>query len=186
MHSLRNLATTLAAALALTAPALAEPWYKVGNVATNDTLNVRSGPSVAFPVLSKLAPSEGGLEKRVCVLVKPDPDGPAPAKMPEWCLIARSGTVLGWSHARYLVEDEPVAGGATPTVSLVFLAGYRSYNDTCQLVGDSAAMAPMQDAGADIVACPVSDAGIDALIHEVGARRLGVIDGYMLLAVPLG
>lgn len=169
-------------ALMLVAPGVsAEPLYEVGHVAADDVLNVRRGPSVDFDILMGLPPAQGGLRKLVCVLVKPDPHGAAPAKMPEWCMIADHGGVLGWVNARFLVP-----GAAVEAERLRLVAGYRSYDDACRLVGESEAVVDLLDHTADLVGCPVGHDGITELQQEMGAQWLGELDGYVLLSVPQG
>lgn len=163
------------------AAALAEPAYKVGHVAADDVLNVRQGPSVDFDIRMGLPPAHGGLRKLVCVLVKPDPHGAAPADMPEWCMIADHGGTLGWVNARYLVKDS-----APPAEALRLVAGYRSYDDACRLVGETEAVVTYLDHTADLVACPEGHAGSVELQQEMGAQPVTELDGYVLLSIPSG
>ncbi|MDA7428577.1 SH3 domain-containing protein [Primorskyibacter aestuariivivens] len=159
---------------------LADLVYKVGHVAADDVLNVRQGPSVDFDILMGLPPGYRGVQKLVCVLVKPDPHGAAPSQMPEWCMIADHGGMLGWVNARYLVVD------TAPPARLRLVAGYRSYDDACQLVGESEAVADYLDHSADLVACPKEHPGIVELQQEMGAQPVTELDGYVLLSIPRG
>lgn len=158
----------------------ADPVYRVGHVAADDVLNVRQGPSVDFDILTGLPPAHGGLRKLVCVLVKPDPHRAAPPQMPEWCMIADHRGTLGWVNARFLVVD------TAPPMRLRLVAGYRSYEDACQLVGESEAVADYLDHSADLVACPRGHPGIVELQQETGAQPVAELDGYVLLSIPGG
>lgn len=177
---MRSVILAIAAGLAGVA-GHADPLYKVGHVAADDVLNVRQGPSVAFDILTDLPPGHRGVRKQVCVLVKPDPHGPAASGLPEWCLIADHRGALGWVNARYLVADS-----AASSTTLRLVAGYRSYDDACRLVGESDDVAAFLDHLSDLVACPEGHPGIVELQLEMGARHVADIDTYVLLSVPQG
>ena len=162
------------------AAAFADPVYKVGHVAAADVLNVRQGPSVDFDILMGLPPDYRGVQKLVCVLVKPNPHGAAPSRMPEWCMIADQGGALGWVNARFLVAD------TAPPVRLRLVAGYRSYDDACRLVGESEEVVDYLDHTADLVACPEGHPGVIELQQEMGAQPVAELDGYVLLSIPQG
>ena len=75
------------------APAQGLPaLYDVTDVADNDTLNVRSGPSTNFAIVDKLPPDATGLE-----VVDTDRSG-------EWGLI-NVGEQSGWVALRYMVRQ---------------------------------------------------------------------------------
>lgn len=168
-------------AVLLTGPILADPRFEVAHVAADDVLNVREGPSVAFEIVQGLPPGYGGLAKDVCVLVKPNAHGPMPAKMPEWCLISEGHQRLGWVNARFLAPD---ASSDPSEQRLRLMSGYRSYDDACRLVGETQAVADYLDHLTDLVACPIGDPGVEALIVEMGAQEVARIDGYVVLTVP--
>ena len=84
--------TILAACAAmLSGHALAAGVYRVVNVGPNDMLNIRSGPSPAYPVLGAAPPSAGGLLEL----------GPC---LQKWCNI-QYGAVIGWVNGRFLAVD---------------------------------------------------------------------------------
>ncbi len=83
--------------------------FRVVNVSPDDTLNVRAGPSVSFPVLGTLAREATGVEALGgCV------EG--------WCPV-RSGILLGWASARFLEAETPDAGSGTANVGTVLADG---------------------------------------------------------------
>lgn len=168
------------------APAVAqEPRFKVAELEPGDTLNVRRGPSTFFDPVLQLEPGAGGLIKQVCVLVKPDPLGPATEGMAEWCAISEGEGVIGWVAARYLVTD--AEGGPGPDGydgPLPLLAGFRSFEDPCRTTGENALTVDYLDHTQWLVSCPAGDAGVADLEANWGAERVAEIAGYTLLSVP--
>jgi hypothetical protein len=84
-------------------PAAAQPaeTYRVVGVGTNDVLNIRTGPSVSFPIAGAMPPDARGIRGLgSCV------EG--------WCPV-RFGSVTGWSSARFLAVDSDDSGSAEPT-----------------------------------------------------------------------
>lgn len=97
---IRALAFSLA--LILAAPAAAQnlpALYSVTDVAADDTLNIRSGPSVDFEIVGKLQPDATGIE-----VVDTNDEG-------DWGLIAMDEG-RGWVALRYLrrAEGQPANG----------------------------------------------------------------------------
>ncbi len=80
----------VAAAMALPDAAFARAW-RVVNITPNDTLNIRSGPSTAYPVLGEAPPGAGGLVEL----------GPC---LQGWCNI-QYGAVIGWVSGRFIAPD---------------------------------------------------------------------------------
>jgi uncharacterized protein YraI len=71
-----------------------ERTYRVVDVARDDVLNVRSGPSAGYPVIAEIPPTGRGLRL----------NGPCRG----WCSITYNGAT-GWVHARYLAVEPSVA-----------------------------------------------------------------------------
>ena len=57
-----------------------------------------------------------------------------------------------------------------PDPDLVFVRGYRSPSDECQLVGESAFTIDFLDDASDLVACPTGSSAMETLIAETGAQ----------------
>ena len=73
----------------------AEPAYTVANVARDDVLNVRNGPSTEFDVVGQLQPGSRGIAIT------------GPCQL-EWCPVQHQSTG-GWVNRMYLVNDEPLS-----------------------------------------------------------------------------
>lgn len=71
----------------------AAPAYKVANVARDDVLNIRSGPSTEFDVVGELQPGSRGVSI-------------TGACRSEWCPVQHQST-RGWVNRTYLAEDGP-------------------------------------------------------------------------------
>ena len=76
-----------------------EPTYIVANVARDDVLNVRSGPSTEFEVVAELQPGSRGVSI-------------TGACRSEWCPVQHQST-NGWVNRMYLANDEPVSLAAS-------------------------------------------------------------------------
>ena len=69
-----------------------EPMFKVTNVRSDDVLNVRSGPSADFDIVSALPPGSRGIAiTGVC--------------RSQWCPVRHQAS-SGWVNSAYLVPDE--------------------------------------------------------------------------------
>lgn len=169
----------LALCLMLAGPALGDAW-RVSGVSTDDRLNVRSGPSTRFDVVTDLPKGFGGLLREVCVLVKPAPDAANRADLPEWCAISQGGAIIGWVNARYLAPDPAVPD------ELRLMSGFRAYDDPCRIVGESAATVDYLDDTRWLVGCPVGSPGIAEVLGSYGGEEVDRIGGYVLLSVPRG
>src|SRR5262245_44594868 len=99
---LRPFAVAMLALASLSVPALVpgralateERTYRVVGVASDDVLNIRSGPSAGYRVVAEIPPSGRGLRL----------SGPCRG----WCPVSYTGAI-GWVHARYLALEPAVA-----------------------------------------------------------------------------
>jgi hypothetical protein len=57
-----------------------------------------------------------------------------------------------------------------PDPDLVFVRGYRSPSDECQLVGESAFTIEFLDDASDLVACPTGSSAMETLMAETAAQ----------------
>ena len=57
-----------------------------------------------------------------------------------------------------------------PDPDLVFVRGYRSPSDECQLVGESAFTIDFLDDASDLVACPTGSSAMETFMAETGAQ----------------
>lgn len=86
--------------------------WRVVNVAADDTLNVRFGPTTTYDVKSELPYNQNNLQITTCVPLINKPDGDFMTveqqnmrkNMPSWCLISLNGEALGWVNTRFLGE----------------------------------------------------------------------------------
>ena len=113
-----SLTVLAACAVALPGAAFAAGAYRVVNIRPNDTLNIRSGPSTAYPVLGEAPPNAGGLIEL----------GPC---LQGWCNI-QYGTVIGWVSGKFIAVDpnpsaapppRPVGPAATASASHILPDG---------------------------------------------------------------
>ena len=88
--------------------------WRVTGVSLNDVLNLRAGPSVAYPVIGHLPPDARGLQTEICVPTlefatwdsMSEAERAAVAALPRWCLLSKDGARLGWAAGAYLTEDD--------------------------------------------------------------------------------
>ena len=57
-----------------------------------------------------------------------------------------------------------------PDPDLIFVRGYRSPSDACQLVGESAFTIDFLDDASNLVACPTGSSAMETLMAETGAQ----------------
>lgn len=81
---------------------MAEGYYEVVKVASDDFLFVRSSPSSKSPLVGKLPPYEYDVEMQRC---KPNSN---------WCLIMQyeNDELTGWVNKKYLKRQSSVVGGS--------------------------------------------------------------------------
>ena len=94
-------------------------------------------------------------------------------------LLKGSGIARSFAAAGALASSLLIAGCAEPPVEmaisepdpdLVFVRGYRSPSDECQLVGESAFTIDFLDDASDLVACPTGSSAMETLMAETGAQ----------------
>jgi len=93
------------------------------------------------------------------------------------------------SAAFALAACDMMLGSSDPAPQvepLPLFAGYRSDDDLCQRVGENAYTNQFLDDMADLVACPVGYAGMDAFILATGAIPVDQAQGYVLFSIPRG
>ncbi|WP_424971191.1 hypothetical protein [Dinoroseobacter sp. S76] len=71
-----------------------------------------------------------------------------------------------------------------PDTELPLFGGYRSAEDACQRVGETAATNTYLDDAADLVGCPAGSPEADSFAAETGGILLTTLDGYTLFTVP--
>ena len=89
--------------------------WRVINVAADDALNVRFGPTTAYDVKLELPYNQRGLQQVTCIPLTDITDWFAMTEgqkskiseieMSGWCLISLKGINLGWVNSRFLGED---------------------------------------------------------------------------------
>ena len=105
VRALRVLVATVIGTLFLVAHAASAQQfpalYDVKDVASNDVLNVRAGPSAQDPIIDRFAPFETDIE-----VLGTDPSG-------RWARV-HAGEQMGWSSLRYLARQTGQNGGLLP------------------------------------------------------------------------
>jgi hypothetical protein len=71
-----------------------------------------------------------------------------------------------------------------PDPELVFVRGYRSVSDECQIVGESAFTVDFLDDAADLVACPTGSASVYSLMAETRAATLTQTNSFTFFSIP--
>lgn len=82
------------------------------------------------------------------------------------------------------VETTPELAISEPDPELVFVRGYRSAADECQLVGESAFTVDFLDDAADLVACPTGSEAMASLMAETGASMITQTNSYTFFSIP--
>ena len=82
------------------------------------------------------------------------------------------------------VEAPPEVAISEPDPELVFVRGYRSPGDECQLVGETAFTIDYLDDAADLVACPTGSAAMESLMVETGAPVLTQTNSFTFFSIP--
>jgi len=67
---------------------------------------------------------------------------------------------------------------------LVLTHGWRSYDDPCRTVGETEETSDYLDHTTRLIACPVGDAGIEDIIHQMQGKLLTKLEGYQLISIP--
>ena len=70
-----------------------------------------------------------------------------------------------------------------PDPDLVFVRGYRSPSDECQLVGESAFTIDFLDDAADLVACPTGSSAMETLMAKTGAQILTQTNSFSFFSL---
>ena len=90
--------------------------WRVTGVASNDVLNVRTGPGTNYPVSESFAATERGLQQVTCVPLHTPAQYSAltaaqiKALPPRWCLMRNAAmTKAGWVAQRFITPDDSVA-----------------------------------------------------------------------------
>jgi starvation-inducible outer membrane lipoprotein len=71
-----------------------------------------------------------------------------------------------------------------PDPELVFVRGYRSESDECQVIGESAFTADFLDDASALVACPTDSFAMKTLTAETGAQIVAQRSGFSLFSLP--
>ncbi len=87
--------------------------WRVTGVASDDTLNVRVGPSIDYMVLDTLPYNARALQIGTCVptvtreqyFALTEAQQLALNDLPAWCVVIEDGAQLGWVNRRFLTED---------------------------------------------------------------------------------
>ena len=70
-----------------------------------------------------------------------------------------------------------------PDPDLVFVRGYRSPSDECQLVGESAFTIDFLDDASDLVACPTGSSAMETLMSETGAQIITQTNSFSFFSL---
>ncbi len=70
-----------------------------------------------------------------------------------------------------------------PDPDLVFVRGYRSPSDECQLVGESAFTIDFLDDASDLVACPTGSSAMETLMAETGAQIITQTNSFTFFSL---
>ena len=107
-----------------------------------------------------------------------DPKAPARGSIAVAICLASSLTIAGCS------ETVPVRAVSEPDPELLFVRGYRSGNDPCQLTGETEFTIDFLDDAADLVTCPTGDPSASSLVSETNATVVTQTNSFTLFSVP--
>ena len=94
------------------------------------------------------------------------------------CALASSFLVAG------CIETPVEVAVSEPDPDLVFVRGYRSASDECQLVGESAFTIDFLDDASDLVACPTGSSAMETLMAETGSRIVTQTNSFTFFSLP--
>ena len=70
-----------------------------------------------------------------------------------------------------------------PDPDLVFVRGYRSPSDACELVGETAFTIEFLDDTSDLVACPTGSSAMETLMKETGAQIITQTNSFSFFSL---
>ncbi|WP_223428831.1 hypothetical protein [Tateyamaria pelophila] len=94
------------------------------------------------------------------------------------CALASSLVVAG------CIETPVEVAVSEPDPELVFVRGYRSPSDECQLVGESAFTIDFLDDASDLVACPTGSSAMETLMAETDSRIVTQTNSFTFFSLP--
>ena len=81
-------------------------------------------------------------------------------------------------------DPTSIEGISEPDPELVFVRGYRSVADECQLVGETAFTVDLLDDAANLVACPTGSAAMASLMTETEAPVITQTNSFSFFSIP--
>lgn len=82
------------------------------------------------------------------------------------------------------VDSYPVEAASEPDPDLVFVRGYRSADDVCQLTGETSFTVEFLDDAADLVTCPTGHSAALSLVAETNATVVTQTNSFTLFSIP--
>lgn len=82
------------------------------------------------------------------------------------------------------IETPVEVAVSEPDPDLVFVRGYRSPSDECQIVGESAFTVDFLDDAADLVACPTGSSAMQTLMAEMGSQIITQTNSFSFFSLP--
>lgn len=82
------------------------------------------------------------------------------------------------------VETASEIAISEPDPDLVFVRGYRSESDECQVVGESAFTIDFLDDASDLIACPTGGYAMETLMAETDAQIISQTNSFSLFSLP--
>jgi hypothetical protein len=102
----------------------------------------------------------------------------------------RERTICGVSICAFALaltgcmETTPEVTISEPDPELVFVRGYRSAADECQLVGETAFTVDILDDSADLVACQTGSAAMASLMAKIGVPVVTQTNSFTFFSIP--
>ncbi len=81
------------------------------------------------------------------------------------------------------IETAPEIAISEPDPDLVFVRGYRSPSDECQLVGESGFTIDFLDDASDLVACPTGSSAMETLMAETGSQAITQTNSFTFFSL---
>ena len=82
------------------------------------------------------------------------------------------------------MDSFPVEAVSEPDPDLLFVRGYRSADDVCQLTGETSFTVDFLDDAADLVTCPTGHPAAVSLVAATSATVVTQTNSFTLYSVP--
>jgi hypothetical protein len=104
------------------------------------------------------------------------------SRIARWVVAA--GALASGLLAAGCIDSAPVEAVSEPDPDLMFVRGYRSAEDVCQLTGETSFTVDFLDDAADLVTCPTGHPAAASLVSAMNAAVVTQTNSFTLFSVP--